>query len=278
MLTTHFSELQLPSGCCCWSERLQSVSTKLHRHQPNFPGNVMCTERELLHFSTGLSLELRVVVISSPVYRSKLLPCAGVSAISHCLHIEVWTSGSSLPSLLLFLFAGCVLGADRSFFTSSLGDWKSVQGVGKAWSWLSLLYFCSSFCSLTLAALFRVLRKGSHPRYKKLVEVCFSPLQVFWFTGFHGAWIRPSLCPCFSGKCVTPLLRIPAIAWPILTFQHILCVPPSRSSSLPSAERAACDPAVKPAACLEAFRNPLYRSAFQYLLRVESVSEDFQER
>lgn len=51
-----------------------------------------------------------------------------------------------------------------------------------------------------------------------------------------------------------------------------------RSSSLPSSERAACDPAVKPAACLEAFRNPLYRSAFQYLLRVESVSEDFQER
>ncbi|XP_031462476.1 AP-5 complex subunit zeta-1 [Phasianus colchicus] len=51
-----------------------------------------------------------------------------------------------------------------------------------------------------------------------------------------------------------------------------------RSSSLPSAERAACDPAVKPAACLEAFRNPLYRSTFQYLLRVESVSEDFQER
>ncbi|XP_072205717.1 AP-5 complex subunit zeta-1 isoform X2 [Excalfactoria chinensis] len=51
-----------------------------------------------------------------------------------------------------------------------------------------------------------------------------------------------------------------------------------RSSSLPSSERAACDPAVKPAACLEAFRNPLYRSAFQYLLRVESLSEDFQER
>ncbi|XP_065588970.1 AP-5 complex subunit zeta-1 isoform X2 [Cyrtonyx montezumae] len=51
-----------------------------------------------------------------------------------------------------------------------------------------------------------------------------------------------------------------------------------RSSSLPSSEKAACDPAVKPAACLEAFRSPLHRSAFQYLLRIESSSEDAQER
>ncbi|NXC51450.1 AP5Z1 protein, partial [Penelope pileata] len=51
-----------------------------------------------------------------------------------------------------------------------------------------------------------------------------------------------------------------------------------RSTSLPTSERAACDPAVKPATCLEAFRHPLYKSAFQYLLRIESASEDSPER
>ncbi|NXK48338.1 AP5Z1 protein, partial [Chauna torquata] len=51
-----------------------------------------------------------------------------------------------------------------------------------------------------------------------------------------------------------------------------------RSTSLSTSERAACDPSVKPATCLEAFRHPLYKSAFQYLLRIESAPEDSPER
>uniref|UniRef100_A0A8B9QE08 Adaptor related protein complex 5 subunit zeta 1 n=1 Tax=Apteryx owenii TaxID=8824 RepID=A0A8B9QE08_APTOW len=51
-----------------------------------------------------------------------------------------------------------------------------------------------------------------------------------------------------------------------------------RSTSLPASEKASCDPAVKPATCLEAFRHPLYKSMFQYLLRVEASPEDSPER
>lgn len=60
--------------------------------------------------------------------------------------------------------------------------------------------------------------------------------------------------------------------------QFILCVPPARSAALPTSEKAASDPAVKPTTCLEAFRHPLYRSMFQYLLRAKSTSEDAPER
>ncbi|XP_035404771.1 AP-5 complex subunit zeta-1 isoform X1 [Cygnus atratus] len=49
-----------------------------------------------------------------------------------------------------------------------------------------------------------------------------------------------------------------------------------RSTS--ASEKASCDPAVKPATCLEAFRHPLYKSTFQYLLRIESAPEDPPER
>ncbi|NXO58554.1 AP5Z1 protein, partial [Aramus guarauna] len=51
-----------------------------------------------------------------------------------------------------------------------------------------------------------------------------------------------------------------------------------RSTALPTSERAASDPAVKPATCLEAFRHPLYKSMFQYLLRTKSAPEDAPER
>uniref|UniRef100_A0A8C0FDV0 Adaptor related protein complex 5 subunit zeta 1 n=1 Tax=Bubo bubo TaxID=30461 RepID=A0A8C0FDV0_BUBBB len=51
-----------------------------------------------------------------------------------------------------------------------------------------------------------------------------------------------------------------------------------RSAALSTSERAASDPAVKPATCLEAFRHPLYKSMFQYLLRTKSVPEDAPER
>ncbi|NXI59306.1 AP5Z1 protein, partial [Chloroceryle aenea] len=51
-----------------------------------------------------------------------------------------------------------------------------------------------------------------------------------------------------------------------------------RSAALPTSERAASDPAVKPASCLEAFRHPLYKSMFQYLLRTKSAPEDAPER
>ena len=66
--------------------------------------------------------------------------------------------------------------------------------------------------------------------------------------------------------------------WPILIMEHVLCVPPARSPALPTSERAASDPAVKPATCLEAFRHPLYKSMFQYLLRTKSAPEDAPER
>ncbi|XP_010162468.1 AP-5 complex subunit zeta-1 [Antrostomus carolinensis] len=51
-----------------------------------------------------------------------------------------------------------------------------------------------------------------------------------------------------------------------------------RSAALPTSEKAACDPAVKPATCLEAFHHPLYKNMFQYLLRSKSTPEDAPER
>ncbi|NXW59648.1 AP5Z1 protein, partial [Eurystomus gularis] len=51
-----------------------------------------------------------------------------------------------------------------------------------------------------------------------------------------------------------------------------------RSAALPTSEKASSDPAVKPATCLEAFRHPLYKSMFQYLLRTKSSPEDAPER
>ncbi|NXG44717.1 AP5Z1 protein, partial [Psilopogon haemacephalus] len=51
-----------------------------------------------------------------------------------------------------------------------------------------------------------------------------------------------------------------------------------RSAALPTSEKAASDPTVKPSTCLEAFRHPLYRGMFQYLLRAKSTSEDAPER
>lgn len=68
------------------------------------------------------------------------------------------------------------------------------------------------------------------------------------------------------------------MSWLILIMQHFLCVLPARSPALPTSEKAACDPAVKPATCLEAFRHPLYKSMFQYLLRTKSAPEDAPER
>ncbi|NXX96021.1 AP5Z1 protein, partial [Centropus bengalensis] len=51
-----------------------------------------------------------------------------------------------------------------------------------------------------------------------------------------------------------------------------------RSTALPPSKSAACDPAVKPATCLEAFHHPLYKNTFQYLLRTKSAPEDAPER
>ncbi|NXA04226.1 AP5Z1 protein, partial [Sapayoa aenigma] len=47
-----------------------------------------------------------------------------------------------------------------------------------------------------------------------------------------------------------------------------------RAAALPTSEKATSDPAVKPATCLEAFRHPLYKSTFQYLLHTRSAPED----
>ncbi|XP_053897781.1 AP-5 complex subunit zeta-1 isoform X1 [Malaclemys terrapin pileata] len=51
-----------------------------------------------------------------------------------------------------------------------------------------------------------------------------------------------------------------------------------RAASAPISERATWDPAAKPASCLEAFRHPLYRGTFQYLLRIETAPRDSPER
>ncbi|XP_031982385.1 AP-5 complex subunit zeta-1 [Corvus moneduloides] len=50
-----------------------------------------------------------------------------------------------------------------------------------------------------------------------------------------------------------------------------------RAAALPASEKSSSDPAGKPARCLEAFRHPVYRSMFQYLLRTESAPEDAPE-
>ncbi|NXD01265.1 AP5Z1 protein, partial [Certhia familiaris] len=46
-----------------------------------------------------------------------------------------------------------------------------------------------------------------------------------------------------------------------------------RAAALPASEKAGADPAT----CLEAFRHPLYKSTFQYLLRTKSAPEDAPE-
>lgn len=118
---------------------------------------------------------------------------------------------------------------------------------------------------------------------KQCWNYCLSPGDLIlsflssWFSGFWRAWVRPICCPCFSEKGVIPLWRIPAMPWPILLMQHVLCVPPARSTALPTSERA-CDPAVKPTTCLEAFRHPQYKSMFQYLLRTKSAPEEAPQR
>ncbi|NXB75872.1 AP5Z1 protein, partial [Donacobius atricapilla] len=50
-----------------------------------------------------------------------------------------------------------------------------------------------------------------------------------------------------------------------------------RAAALPASEKAGGDPAGKPATCLEAFRHPLYKSTFQYLLRTKSAPQDVPE-
>uniref|UniRef100_H0ZBP7 Adaptor related protein complex 5 subunit zeta 1 n=1 Tax=Taeniopygia guttata TaxID=59729 RepID=H0ZBP7_TAEGU len=50
-----------------------------------------------------------------------------------------------------------------------------------------------------------------------------------------------------------------------------------RAAALPASEKAGADPAGKPATCLEAFRHPLYKSLFQYLLRTKAAPEDAPE-
>uniref|UniRef100_A0A8D2PWR4 Adaptor related protein complex 5 subunit zeta 1 n=1 Tax=Zosterops lateralis melanops TaxID=1220523 RepID=A0A8D2PWR4_ZOSLA len=50
-----------------------------------------------------------------------------------------------------------------------------------------------------------------------------------------------------------------------------------RAAALPASEKAGGDPAGKPASCLEAFRHPLYKSMFQYLLRTKSAPQDAPE-
>ncbi|XP_027539421.1 AP-5 complex subunit zeta-1 isoform X3 [Neopelma chrysocephalum] len=50
-----------------------------------------------------------------------------------------------------------------------------------------------------------------------------------------------------------------------------------RAAAFPTSEKATSDPAVKPTTCLEAFRHPLYKSTFQYLLRTKSAPEDTPE-
>ncbi|XP_048177154.1 AP-5 complex subunit zeta-1 [Corvus hawaiiensis] len=50
-----------------------------------------------------------------------------------------------------------------------------------------------------------------------------------------------------------------------------------RAAALPASEKSSSDPAGKPARCLEAFRHPVYKSMFQYLLRTESAPEDAPE-
>ncbi|XP_041257672.1 AP-5 complex subunit zeta-1 isoform X2 [Onychostruthus taczanowskii] len=92
------------------------------------------------------------------------------------------------------------------------------------------------------------------------------------------AWNSPPLISEFVD--LLPFLLDPGTA--IEIFHLLLDLPcltaaldiQLRAAALPASEKAGADPAGKPATCLEAFRHPLYRSMFQYLLRTRSAPED----
>ncbi|NWH84316.1 AP5Z1 protein, partial [Aegithalos caudatus] len=95
------------------------------------------------------------------------------------------------------------------------------------------------------------------------------------------AWNSPPLISEFVD--LLPLLLDPGTATEIF---HLLLDLPCltaaldiqlRAAALPASEKAGADPAGKPATCLEAFRHPLYRSAFQYLLRPKAALQDAPE-
>ncbi|NXR85572.1 AP5Z1 protein, partial [Hypocryptadius cinnamomeus] len=92
------------------------------------------------------------------------------------------------------------------------------------------------------------------------------------------AWNSPPLISEFVD--LLPFLLDPGTA--IEIFHLLLDLPcltaaldiQLRAAALPASEKAGAEPAGKPATCLEAFRHPLYRSMFQYLLRTKSAPED----
>uniref|UniRef100_A0A8D0FLX7 Adaptor related protein complex 5 subunit zeta 1 n=1 Tax=Strix occidentalis caurina TaxID=311401 RepID=A0A8D0FLX7_STROC len=87
------------------------------------------------------------------------------------------------------------------------------------------------------------------------------------------AWNSPPLISEFVD--LLPFLLDASTAVEIF---HLLLDLPCLTAALDVQLRAASDPAVKPATCLEAFRHPLYKNMFQYLLRTKSAPEDAPER
>ncbi|NXP67334.1 AP5Z1 protein, partial [Chloropsis cyanopogon] len=95
------------------------------------------------------------------------------------------------------------------------------------------------------------------------------------------AWNSPPLISEFVD--LLPFLLDPGTA--IEIFHLLLDLPcltaaldiQLRAAALPASEKAGADPAGRPATCLEAFRHPLYRSMFQYLLRSKAAPEDAPE-
>lgn len=91
-LNTDQSPVHTPEPQLAQSNHCSQVNTRLHRCQPSFPCNVLYMGREgaqLSHFSTGLSLGLRELLLFPSPYPAPNDCCMFEASMSYHLNTEV---------------------------------------------------------------------------------------------------------------------------------------------------------------------------------------------